>query len=918
MIVALYTSRIVLNALGIEDFGIWSIIGGVISVFGFINQSLSTSIFRYVAHAIGSGNKEKLEKTYSCSIIIHAGLAILIFLLCETAGEWLFTDKLVIPGEKRAISETVYHIAVITSAVSLLSIPFNSIIMAHERMHVFAYLSIAETLLRLIIAVVIYHVPSDKLLWYAVMMLASTLLILLFYYLYVRIGFRELRFRWTNDTQLFKSLLTFSGWSMCGNIATVGYTQGITILLNIFFGPVVNAARSISFQIEQAVRTFVVNFQSAINPQIIKSYAGGDMPRMHLLMFRSSRLSLFLLFIFALPIMLETEELLYLWLGQVPEKSIIFIRIMFCVIALETMSNSIMTGVVASGEIKRYQITVSTILLTIVPISYFVLKSGAPAESVFAVYLAIEVVAVAARLAIAQTILKFGMVNFVRHVIYPSVPAIIIGTIPPLILHNTMPDNLIRFATVITCGAVTSLAAIYLFGLDKSERAAITKAIKRKTGILNGRGGQSATGRLKRCKQRLGIRLAFRKQYRQWKATVPQQNTGTNRNKQLVIVPCDPWSVGGSRGDEAMITAVIQKYREENPDASITIISEGEEGSRYIENLPYPDISPLPSWNGANPVRTIYETAMAKNPDDVVLLGADCMDGYYSPLVSLTLLALHDLFSRTQGVRSHIAGFSFNQHPYRPMLKAFKTISPATRLNLRDAVSLERFKRFTGKDASLVADAAFMLKPDCDFTGYEKLKEWVSQQRDNGKKHIIGFNFHPMLRKYDNRTELENDARILSQNIIAVLQAKSETGLVLIPHDARPNYTDNLVLGIIAGEIKQAGLGDSIYYDPVVYRASQIKALCGLVDGLVSSRMHLAIAALGQGKSVMAAAYQGKFEGLFRHFGLPSDYLLSPEEFISDTFVRQFLKYIGHLSELNRQVEQRIKKVMQLSEKNLL
>lgn len=480
MLVALYTSRVVLNALGIEDFGIWSVLGGVISVFGFINQSLGATVFRYLTHAIGSGDNEHINKTYSCSIIIHIGLAILIFLLCETAGQWLLTDKLVIPENKRAISETVFHIAVATSTVSLLTVPFSSVIIAHERMHVFAWLSIADTVFKLIIAGVVYWVPSRKLIWYALMMLAVTLLMLLFHYLYVHARFKDIKFVRVKEKQLYKSLLSFSGWSMFGNIAAAGYTQGLTILLNIFFGPAVNAARSISFQIEQAVRTFVLNFQSAINPQIIKSHAQGETGRMHLLMLRSSKFSLFLLFLFALPIMLETEKILYLWLGQIQTETVTFVRIMFCVIALETMSNSIMTGVTATGDIKRYQTVVSTILLTIVPVSYLALKRGAPAEAVFIVYLAIEIIAVAARLIIARELLKLNIGNYLRYVVLGPFPAIAAGSVPPVIIHCIMPDSYARFATVILCGAATSLAAIYLAGLNTSERTAVNNAIKKR------------------------------------------------------------------------------------------------------------------------------------------------------------------------------------------------------------------------------------------------------------------------------------------------------------------------------------------------------------------------------------------------------------------------------------------------------
>lgn len=480
MAVALYTSRVVLNAMGIEDFGIWSVLGGVIAVFGFIHQSLSISIFRYMAHAIGSGDKNLVNKTYSSSIIIHAGLAVLIFILCETAGQWLLSSKLVIPEGKRAMAETAYHLATATSAAYLLTVPFSSVIIAYEKMQAFAFLSIAEALLRLAVAAAVYLAPTGKLVWYAAMILATTLLVLLLHYMYVRRSFTQLRFVKVREKGVFLSLLSFSGWSMFGNIAAAGYTQGLTILLNIFFGPVVNAARSISFQVEQAVRTFVSNFQSAINPQIIKNHAHGDIEKMQLLMLRSSRFSLFMLFLFALPIMLETEKLLYIWLGQVQPETVKFIRIMFCVIALETISNPIATGVMASGMIKRFQITVSTILIAIVPVSYLVLKAGAPAESVFIVYLAIEIIAVAARLHIASRLIKLNVRAFIKQAVGRPIPAITAGTLPPLLLHLAMPDGYMRFAAVIVCGGVTSLLSIYLLGLDREERRAVNRALKEK------------------------------------------------------------------------------------------------------------------------------------------------------------------------------------------------------------------------------------------------------------------------------------------------------------------------------------------------------------------------------------------------------------------------------------------------------
>jgi len=301
--------------------------------------------------------------------------------------------------------------------------------------------------------------------------------VLLFYYLYVRIKFKNLRFQQVKDPTLFKSLLGFSGWSIVGNLAYVGYTQGLNMLINMFFGPVVNAARSISLQIEQTVRKFVGDFQTAVNPQIIKNYAQNELDQMHLMIMRGSKFSLYLLFLFALPIMLETDTILLLWLKQVPEHTVAFCRIMFLVIALETISNSVGIGIVATGNIKYLHIIVGTILLMIVPISYFVLKAGAPAESVFIVYLIVEIVAVIARLAIAHWQIKLPVSSFINKVIVKPTLVIILASTIPLLMRLTMADGIMRFVLVLLVGALTSICCIYLIGLDSSERKFVQEKI---------------------------------------------------------------------------------------------------------------------------------------------------------------------------------------------------------------------------------------------------------------------------------------------------------------------------------------------------------------------------------------------------------------------------------------------------------
>ena len=477
MIVSLYTSRVVLNALGVEDFGIWGVLGGLVSMFGFINSSLSASVFRYLTHAIGTGDNNQVNKTYNASIIIHVCLAIAIFVICETIGKWFLADKLVVPDIKREMSNIVFHIVVLTSCVSLLSVPLSSVVISYERMNVFAYMSIFDVVIKLSIAYVVYIVPTNKLIWYAIMMFISTILFLAVYYLYVRLNFKNLRLQRVNDSQLFKSILGFSGWSLIGNLAYVGYSQGLNMLINIFFGPIVNAARAISLQIEQTVRTFVSNFQTAINPQIIKSYAQDELEQMYLLIMRGSKFSLYLLFLFALPIMLETDSILMLWLKQVPEYTVSFCRIMFFVIALETISNSVGIGIVATGNIKYLHIIVGSILLSIVPISYFVLKAGAPAEAVFIVYLLVEIVAVIARLTIANRQIKLPVYTFVFNVIIKPAFIIILSSAIPFLMHIMMSESLFRLFAVIVVGGITSSLCIYFLGLDSNERMFVYEKI---------------------------------------------------------------------------------------------------------------------------------------------------------------------------------------------------------------------------------------------------------------------------------------------------------------------------------------------------------------------------------------------------------------------------------------------------------
>ena len=420
------------------------------------------------------------------------------------------------------------------------------------------------------------------------------------------------------------------------------------------------------------------------------------------------------------------------------------------------------------------------------------------------------------------------------------------------------------------------------------------------------------------------IRLyTFYKQYINWKKLLKQVSVAPALNTKtacLAIIPCDPFSVGGSRGDEAMIMGVIQYYRKINPSIPIYVVCHDDAGEHYIKRLNLANIHAVVSWNGLYPLNRVYSSVIQVSPTDVVILGADCMDGFYSPDLSQNLLALHDLFSHTKGIKSRLLGFSFNEKPSWLMIRAFKTLSSDVSIRLRDSVSYNRYTQITGKPAQLLADAAFLLQPDSRFPLYDEIKTWIDCRKSEGQI-VVGFNFHPMLRKYNGVDDIKGDALILAKNVEQILSVNSKVSFVFISHDDRSSLTDNLMLSTmyeyLYSKISSESLNLKIFYSTLVPRASQLKAIVGLLDGLVSSRMHLAIAALGMNVPVMAATYQGKFEGLFKHFDLDNTFLLAPAKFISADMPQVFNHFITQLPQLRQQISNQLPNVINLSQQNL-
>lgn len=376
MAVSLYTSRVVLSTLGIEDYGVYNVVGGFIGMFAFLNGAMGGCTQRYITFALGKGDEYELKKIFSTTLITHAMIALLVFVLAETVGLWFVLEKLVIPPDRSIAAMIVYQCSVVSALIMIMSFPYNADIIAHERMSAFAYISIIEAFLKLVIVFVLPLGGIDKLILYAVLLLIIQLGIRSIYTWYCKKHFIEAHFTWSFEKSLIKEILAFSGWNLWGGLAATLFGQGINILLNIFFGPAVNAARGIAVQVQSAVQQFSINFQMALNPQITKNYATGDINTMHILIFRCAKFTFMLLLCMILPISMEIDFILSIWLVNVPDYTCSFVILMLAICTIDAVSNPFMIASAATGHVRIYQFAVGLILILIVPTAYLVLKLG--------------------------------------------------------------------------------------------------------------------------------------------------------------------------------------------------------------------------------------------------------------------------------------------------------------------------------------------------------------------------------------------------------------------------------------------------------------------------------------------------------------------------------------------------------------
>lgn len=479
MVVSLYTSRVVLNTLGVEDYGIYNVVGGIVAMFSILSGSLSTAISRFITFELGKGNLNQLTKIFSASITIQLLLSFLIIILIELIGVWFLNTKMTIPTDRLTAANWVLQFSIATFVINLISIPYNAMIIAHEKMSAFAYISILEAIGKLATAFLISITFTDRLIFYSILMCLVSLLIRFCYGYYCKKHFEECHYKFILDKQLLRNMFCFAGWSFFGAGSALLMTQGVNILINIFFGVTLNAARGIANQVDSTVQQFVNNFTTALNPQITKSYASNNLEYMHKLVCIGSKYSFFLTWFFALPILLETDIILAIWLKTVPEYAPVFLRLTLCISLISVISNTLVTSMLATGDIKRYQIIVGGLGMCIFPFTYIAYINGLSVESAYIIHITIFIAQLICRLYLLKKMIKLKIKYFWLQTLVKDIKVAIISSILPLLLFFIIPKSLIRFFILFVICIISTGISIYFLGMVKEERIIIKQYIKK-------------------------------------------------------------------------------------------------------------------------------------------------------------------------------------------------------------------------------------------------------------------------------------------------------------------------------------------------------------------------------------------------------------------------------------------------------
>lgn len=485
MVVNLFATRVVLQALGVVDYGIYNVVGGIVALFSILSHSLSTASSRFLNFEMGKGNFDRLKAVFSTSVTIQIALAVIIAILTEIGGTWFLNNKMVLPTDRLVAANWVFQFSILTFCVNLISVPYNAAIIAHEKMSAFAYISIYEGIAKLLICYLVMVYPLDKLITYAALIFAIQLSVRFIYTWYCTRNFEECHYHFCNDKPLMKELFSYAGWNFIGSAAAVLRTQGGNIIINMFAGPAVNAARGVANQVNHAVSGFSSNFMTAVRPQITKSYAAGDIAYMTTLVNQSARFSFYLLLFLSLPIIINIDFILNMWLKIVPDNTPIFVILTMIFTMIESFSHPLMTAQLATGKVRNYQLVVGGINLLNLPVSYVLMRIGFAPEIFLYVAIFFSAVCMAARLTMLQKETGFDSLGFVRQVLCNCSVVTIVALILPLLVKQYGSNSWMSFILIASICVITTLIAEFYVGCNKKERAmAINKVneiIQKKT-----------------------------------------------------------------------------------------------------------------------------------------------------------------------------------------------------------------------------------------------------------------------------------------------------------------------------------------------------------------------------------------------------------------------------------------------------
>ena len=470
MLISLYTSRVVLQTLGVTDFGVMNVVGGFVSMFAIISSSLSASISRFITVALGKGEESQLSLSFCTSVNMLYLLCLILLVVLESFGLWFVNCKMTIPAYRLVAANWVFQFSVVTFLIDIISMPYNALVISHERMTVFAYIGIYEALGKLGVAFLIMVSPIDRLVFYAFLMGCVAISVRMIYTVYCRRHFPESHYRFVIDRPLVKRMFSFSGWNFLGVTSSVFADQGVNMILNVFCGPAVNAARGIAMQVSTAVGSFCGSFTTALNPQLTKSYAAQEREYYLQLCDRSSRYSFYLYFIVALPVWFTAPLLLQLWLGVVPEHTVNFVRLVLLSSLFSIISNPLVTLLLATGQIRTYQILVGGFRFIVLPLCWLLLKLGCPPESVYAVTIGTEICCLALRLSRLRIQADFPIGAFVKRTLGTIVLVSVLSSVLPLFVDIVSLPKWPHFILVGSISLLSALCFVYMIGMSKGER----------------------------------------------------------------------------------------------------------------------------------------------------------------------------------------------------------------------------------------------------------------------------------------------------------------------------------------------------------------------------------------------------------------------------------------------------------------